>query len=110
MGAELHLFRQLLVLYCLVVDDLIPFGEVSFQLSVAVPEGVDGLVVLLLSGGQQCPVVGVLLLRLILELALQLKDNFVSLLLALQVALGVFGQFSRIVFLLGLFGSSLVLE
>ncbi len=55
--------------------------------------------------GDDVFVVGLFLLELLLEFGLELEDYFVTLLLALEVAGGVFCQFLVVVFLFVLFCS-----
>lgn len=60
--------------------------------------------------GDDVFVVGLFLLELLLEFGLEFEDYFVTLLLALEVAGGVFCQFLVVVFLFVLFCSWLVLK
>lgn len=60
--------------------------------------------------GDDVFVVGLFLLELLLEFGLEFEDYFVTLLLTLEVAGGVFCQFLVVVFLFVLFCSGLVLK
>lgn len=64
---------------------------------------------LLIVIGNEHAVVGLFLLDFFFEFCLKLEDNLISLLFALEIALGVLAQLSSIVFLFTLFCSSLIL-